>query len=258
MCERFCVRGLSFGFPVKQGTSPQEVILGRKITLVHCRCSFLSLFSDIPNGVGVLFVMKYVPIGFLNINPRRPINKCNAACRRSTSRSFAIQTWVLQVLGNHCPSHRGCPGLDNTGCVKAAPVWKCPVTPGQKAGSWRRKVFPARCSGGHSESYQDKPLWSLLGKYIANCSFEMELACLRLLLKVAILQRSAVISETESCRNLCKDHNWFLKYYQRFDNPESLKKKSKNHPLFRYSFVRPIILKHIVMSSDIFSMRIIC
>lgn len=40
----------------------------------------------------------------------------------------------------------------------------------------------------------------------------MELACLRLLLKVAILQRSAVISETESCRNLCKDHNWFLKY----------------------------------------------
>lgn len=79
----------------------------------------------------------------------------------------------------------------------------------------------------------------------------MELAYLRLLLKVAILQRSAVISETESYRNLCEGHNWFLKYYQKFDNPESLKKNPKNHPLFRYSFVRPVVLKRIVMSSDI-------
>lgn len=55
MCERFCVRGLSFGFPLKHRTSPQEVILGRKITLLHCRCSFLSLFSCIPRGAGVLF-----------------------------------------------------------------------------------------------------------------------------------------------------------------------------------------------------------
>lgn len=98
MCECLCVRGLSFGFPVKQGASPQEVILGRKITLVHCRCSFLPLFSYIPRGAGVLFfVMKYVPIEFLNINPRRPINKWHAACRRNTSRSFAVQTWVLQA-----------------------------------------------------------------------------------------------------------------------------------------------------------------
>lgn len=193
--------------------------------------------------------MKYVPIGFLNINARRPINKCNTACRRNTGRSFAVQTWELWPQRNYSLSHSGCPGLDNAGCVKAPPVCKCPVAPGQKAGSWRRKVFLARCSAGHSESYQDKCLWSWLGKYIANC-FLSGIGLSQTLLKVAILQRSAVISETESCRNLCKDHNWFLKYYQRLDNPESLKKNPKTiHCLD--TLVRPIVLKHAVISSDI-------
>lgn len=63
------------------------------MTLVHCCGSFL---SDIPNGACVLFVMKSVPVGFLNINPRRPIHKCNSACRKNMSRSFAIGTSVLQ------------------------------------------------------------------------------------------------------------------------------------------------------------------
>lgn len=49
----------------------------------------------------------------------------------------------------------------------------------------------------------------------------MELAYLSLLLKVAILQASGVIYETESWRNLCKDQNQFLKYDQGFDNPKS-------------------------------------
>lgn len=117
------------------------------------------------------------------------------------------------------------------------------------------KCFQHCCSTGRSESYRDKPSWSRLGIYIANCSFKMELAYLRPLLEVAILQRSAGISETESCRNLWKDHNWFLKYYQSFDNPESLKKKP---PKTIRCFVRPTVLRHIVMSNDIFSMRIIC
>lgn len=46
----------------------------------------------------------------------------------------------------------------------------------------------------------------------------MELAYLSLLLKVAILQASDIIYETESWRNPCKDHN---QYYQGFDNPKS-------------------------------------
>lgn len=67
------------------------------MTLVHCCGGFLSLLSDILNDVCVLFVMKSVPVGFLDINPCRPINKCNAACRKNTSRSFTIRTWTLQA-----------------------------------------------------------------------------------------------------------------------------------------------------------------
>lgn len=98
MCERCCVRGLSFGFPVETENQPTRGHFGKKkITLVHCRCSFLSHF---PVSLAVrvcFFAMQYVPMGFLNINPRGPVNKCNAACRRNTSRSFAMQTWVLQA-----------------------------------------------------------------------------------------------------------------------------------------------------------------
>lgn len=77
----------------KQGTSLQEVISGGKITLVHCCGSFL---SDIPDGACVLFIMKSVPVGFLNINLRRPIHKCNSACGKNMSKSFPMWTLMLQ------------------------------------------------------------------------------------------------------------------------------------------------------------------
>lgn len=68
----------------------------------------------------------------------------------------------------------------------------------------------------------------------------MELAYLSLLLKVAILQASGIIYETESWRDLGKDHNQFLKYYQRLDNHRSFLQKYL--PL-RYSLFRLIVLK---------------
>lgn len=97
MCERVCTWS-EFQIPLLQNREPahQEVISGGKITLVHCCGTFIFLLSDISNGACVLFVMKSMPVGFLNINPRRPINKCNTACRKDRSRSFAIQTRMLQ------------------------------------------------------------------------------------------------------------------------------------------------------------------
>lgn len=62
----------------------------------------------------------------------------------------------------------------------------------------------------------------------------MELAYLILLLKVAVLQASDIIYETESWRTLCKDHNQFLKYDQGFDNPKSFFKKK--YPPFKCSY----------------------
>lgn len=156
--------------PCERGNQPTRGHFGKKNYFAALPLQFSFPVFLYSSWCGcVFFVMKYVPVGFLNINPRRPMNECNAACRRNSSRSFAIQTWELRPLGNHCHSHSGCPGLGNAGCGKAPPVYKCPVAPGQKAGTWSKKVFPARCSTGRSESYQDKCWWSWLGKYIANC-----------------------------------------------------------------------------------------
>jgi len=49
----------------------------------------------------------------------------------------------------------------------------------------------------------------------------MELAYFSLMLRVAILQASDIIYETESRINLCKVHNQVLHCYQGFDNPKS-------------------------------------
>lgn len=98
-CERFCVRGLSFGFPVETENQPARGhFFGKKNYFAALPLQFSFPVFLCSSWCGVCFlVMKYVPIGFLNINPRGPINKCNAACRRNTSRSFAMQTWVLQA-----------------------------------------------------------------------------------------------------------------------------------------------------------------
>lgn len=103
-------------------------------------------------------------------------------------------------------------------------------------GTWAKcrpeggEVLQPRCSTGLSDSYQDKPLLAVkyitnVRKYVPSCSFYMELAYFSLLLKVAVLQASDIIYETESWRTLCKDHNQFLKYDQGFDNPKSFFKK---------------------------------
>lgn len=164
----------------------------------------------------------------------------------------------LRTLAGSGKSQSGCPRLDSAGCVKASPVYKCPVTPGQKSRQLEEEsVSSTVAQPATLKVIKISPREVAWENIIANCSFKMELAYLGPLLKVAILQRSAGISDTESCRNLCKDHNWFLKYYQRFYNPESLK-KNPTKPKTICCFVGPIVLKHIVMSSDIFSMRIIC
>lgn len=167
---------ISDPFIAKQGTSPARGhFRKKKLLLVHCCGSFLSLFPDTPNGACVLFVVKSVPVGFLNVNPHRPIK--NTARRKNTSRSSAIQTWMsqeskgLRGFWEIAATH---PGLCNTCCVNASTVCKCPVAPGQNAGSWSwRQGWEKPYDHNALEVMKISPflLWNALREYVLICSF---------------------------------------------------------------------------------------